>query len=247
MNIQKLISKVKIARKPRLINSFHLSPKSGVDVGDEEYQSVLQLLKEMLKCFKANKCGIAVSFYGEIFITLAECDHSFEISIANRPHCIDIKNAEPHLGGNHFIKMNSSSFESTLTVSVKTMRIKSEWKHYLVSEFGNNGLVLAELVIKNMTQRVKYYSTKDDFLTLNQQTKADILAAIHLGGPTLGESSMLFHLSNSLRKIIYISKITISANSIIISDSLGRESAQHFFGDREANYFTKYLIGYSVS
>jgi hypothetical protein len=242
MNIQKLISKVKIARKRRLINRFHLSPKSGIDVGDEEYQSVLPLLKDMLKCFKANKCSIDISFYGEIFITLAECDHSFELSIANRPRCIDIKSAETHLGDNHFIKMNSSSFESTLTVSVKTMRRKSEWKHYLVSEFGTDGLVLAELIIKNMHQRVRYYSTSDEALSLDQQTKLDRLAAIHLGGAILGESSMLYHLSNSLRKIIYISKITISAKSITIGNSLGRESSYHYFGDREAHFFSQYLI-----
>tara|TARA_R110002167_G_C12705114_1_gene654275 strand:- start:11479 stop:12213 length:735 start_codon:yes stop_codon:yes gene_type:complete len=244
MNIQKLISKIKIARKRRLINSFHLSPKSGIDVGNEEYQSILQLLKDMFKCFKANKCSIDVSFYGEIFITLAECDHSFELSITNRPRCIDIKSADTHLGDNHFIKMNSSSFNNSLTVSVKTMRKKSEWKHYSISEFDIDGLILAELIIKNMHQRVMYYSNSDEALSLDQQTKLDRLAAIHLGGAILGKSSMLHHLSSSLRKIIYISKITISAKSIIIGDSLDRESIYHYFGDREANFFSQYLINY---
>jgi hypothetical protein len=245
MNIQKLISKIKIARKRRLINSFHLSPKSGIDVGDEEYQSVLQLLKDMFKCFKANKFSIDVSFYGEIFITLSECDHSFELSIANRPRNIDIKNAETHLKDNPFIKLNSSNFENQLTVSVKTIRKKSEWKHYRASEFGIDGLLLAELIIKDMNQRVKYYSTDDDIFILDQPTRQDILAVIHLGGAKLGESSMLFHLSKSLMQIIYVSSMSISANNIIVGCMFGRDSTTHFFGSKESDFFRLYLQGFS--
>ncbi len=244
MNIQKLISQVRAAKKRRLINNFHFAPKGGVDVSDEEFQSVFLLLKDMFKCFKANKCSIEVSFYGEIYITLIELGHSFELSISNRSHCADIKYAETHLEDNLFTKINSPNFKNPLTVSVKTMRRKSEWKHYLVSEHDNDGLVLAELVIKDMTQRVKYYSTNDDFFTLNQQTKEDILAAIHLGGATLGESSMLFHLSISLRNKTYISKISIIENKILMSDIFERECNTHFFGGKENTFFQKYLVGY---
>jgi hypothetical protein len=244
MNIQTLISQVRAARKRRIINNFHLSPKSGVDVASDEFQSTMDLLKSMLKCFKANKCNIRVSFYGEIYITLIELGHSFELSVANRPRCLDLKNADTHLKDNPFIKLNSSNFENQLTVSAKTIRKKSEWKHYRCSEFTIDGLVLAELIIKEMNQRVKYYSTDDDLFILEQQTRQDILAVIHLGGATLGNSSMLYYLSKSLRQEIYVSKITISANSIIISDSLGRESTQYFFGDREAKFFSQYLLNY---
>jgi hypothetical protein len=243
MNIQKLISQVRAAKKRRLINNFHFAPKGGVDVSDEEFQSVLLLLKDMLKCFKNNKCSIEVSFYGEIYITVIELGHSFELSISNRPHCADIKYADIHAKDNLFIKLNSSSFSNPLTVSVKTLRKRSEWKHYCASEFGTDGLVLAEVVLKDMGQRVKYYSTGDDILIQEKPTKADILAAIHLGGATLGKPSMLHHLSNSLRDVIYVSRITISVNSIIISDSLGTESS-YYFGDREAKFFSHYLINY---
>jgi hypothetical protein len=244
MNIQKLISKVRVAKKRRLINNFHLSPKSGVDVENEEFQSVLLLLKDMFKWFKANNCNIQVSSYGEIYITLIELGHSFELSIANRPCCIDIKNADTHLIYNPFIKFIGSTFENQLTVSVKTTRKKSEWKHYRASEFGIDGILFAELVIKDMNQRVKHYSTDDDLFILEQPTRQDILAVIHLGGATLVNSSMLYHLSKSIRQEIYVSKIMISANSVIISDSLGIEITQHFFGDREAKFFSQYLLNY---
>jgi len=242
MNIQKLISQIKQAKKRRILNCFHQSPRSGVDVGNDEFQPALLILKNMFKYFKANKCGIHISFYGEMFITLIELGHSFEVSITNRPHCIDIKNAEDHLMDNPFIKLNSSNFENSLTISVITMRRKSEWKHYHASEFGIDGLVLAELVIKDMNQRVKYYSTDDDLFIVEQPTSQDILAVIHLGGATLGHSSMLYHLSKSLRQVIYVNKITITVNSIVFCDSLGRESSHHYFGKREANFFSQYLL-----
>jgi hypothetical protein len=133
----------------------------------------------MFKWFKVNNCNIQVSFYGEIYTTLIELGHSFELSIANRPSCIDIKNADTQLKDNPFIKLNSSNSENQLTISVKTIRKNSEWKHYRASEFGIDGLVLAELVIKDMNHRVKYYSSDDDIFILDKPRREDIIAAIH--------------------------------------------------------------------
>lgn len=244
MNIQKLISQVRAAKKRRLINNFHFAPKGGVDVSDEEFQSILLLLKDMFKCFKANKCSIEVSFYGEIYITLIELGHSFEISISNRPHCADIKYADIHAKDNLFIKLNTSSFNNPLTVSVKTLRKRSEWKHFNLSEVKLDGKGLAELINNEIHRKTKYYSSNDEVLMLNLMTKEDILAAIHLGGAILGESSMLFHLSISLRNKTYISKISILENKILMSDIFERECNTHFFGDKENTFFQKYLVGY---
>ncbi|TWX68527.1 hypothetical protein ESZ36_08515 [Colwellia demingiae] len=244
MNIQKLISQVRAAKKRRLINNFHCSPKGGVDVSDEDFQSLLLLLKDMFKSFKAHKCSIKVSFYGEIYITLIELGHSFELSIANRPLCADIKYADTHLEGNQFLKLNSSNFDNSLTVSFKTLRKTSEWKHYNLSDVELHGRELAELITKEMHQRAKYYSSNDEVLILDQTTKEDMFAAIHLGGAILGKSSMLYHLSKYIRSKIYISKISISENDIIMSDTFDRECNTHFFGDREAKFFSQYLINY---
>lgn len=52
MNIQKLISSVRQAKKRRSINDFHRRPRSGVDVIDKEFNDALSLLKELFKQLK---------------------------------------------------------------------------------------------------------------------------------------------------------------------------------------------------
>mgnify|MGYP005813681133 CR=1 FL=1 len=245
MNIQKLISQVKQAKKRRILNEFHQSPRSGVDVSDEKFQSALLLLQNMFKYFKANKCGIHISFYGEIFITLMELGHSFEISISKRPKRVVLQDLEEQLLTNTFIKLSHNNAKATLTLSVKTLRQRAEWKYYDTEEFSADGLLLAETISKDMIQRVRYYSSNDDEVILvNHGTTKDKLAAIHLGGALLGKQSILFYLSASLADKIFIQSISITPYQIIISHSFYESETTHHFKEKEHEFFTKYLYGY---
>lgn len=245
MNIQKLISQIKQAKKRRILNCFHQSPRSGVDVRSNEFNNVMILLKDILKCFKSKHCGIHISFYGEILITLHELDSSFEFSISSAPHHIDKKALEALLTENSFAKTIDVDSVSSLMISVKTMRKKSQWKHYCAADFNMDGSVITENIYKDISQRVRYYShINNEGQCLKQVTKEDKLAAIHFGGALLGKASMLFHLSKSLQNKIYVSDISISNSKIIISDSPINSTLSHVYGAKEDHFFRKYLCGY---
>jgi len=245
MNIQKLISQVKQAKKRSILNEFHQSPRSGVDVSDEKFQPTLLLLQNMFKYFKANKCDIHISFYGEIFITLIELGHSFEISITSHPRCVDFKILEEQLLTNTYIKLSNYDAKSILTVSVKTLRQRAKWKYYDIKKFNDDGQLLVGTISKDMIQRVRYYSSNDDeIFSINHRTTKDKLAAIHFGGALLGKQSILFYLSASLADKIFIQSISIAPYQIIISYSFYKSETTHHFKEKEHEFFIRYLFGY---
>ena len=245
MNIQNFISQVRKAKNLRVLNYFHQSPRSGVDVKQEDFIEVMLLLKNILKFYKSKNCDIGVSFYGEIYISINGTGHAFELSISNAPSSIKIKAIEASLDRIDFAKMSHFGSVSSLMVSVKTLRKKSHWKHYCASDFNMDATLIADNIYKDLLQRVRYYSyTINEEHYLNQVTKEDKLAAIHCGGALLGKSSMLFHLSKSLQDKIYVNDISITNNEIIISDHSNRDVHVHFYGTTEDKFFRKYLCCY---
>ena len=247
MNIQKLISSVRQAKKRRAINDFHRAPRSGVDVHPDNFNDILLLLKGMFKQFKARNCLIEISFYGEILITLNEDGHGFELSITNRPN---IKNPEillKKLESVKFLKLSYIDLNDSLTVSIKTMRRRSEWKHLLVSEYNNDETLLTEVIIKEINQRTRYYNNSAPCeWTINNVSKEDKLALIHFGGALYGSSSMLFYLSKSLQKVIYIKDLAITKKRIDVNKSYFNEATSHYFSKKEESFFEKYLFGYTA-
>lgn len=243
MNIQKLISAVRQARKRRKINYFHKTPRSGIDVPDDEFNVTLVMLKTLFKYFKAQNCLINVSFYGEIIITLTEMGHSFELSITSRPHFLNIDAHLEQLKNVPYIKLTSYSPNNSMALSVRTIRPKALWKHYPI-DINTLDNSLVERVFSDIKIKMNSYSTQDDDSSYTViPSKNDILAAIHLGGAFLGRSSMLYHLSKSLMNRIYIREISITDNAISIDGSSDVDKSEHWFGKREADFFKQYLPG----
>jgi hypothetical protein len=246
VNIQKLISSVRQAKKRRAINNFHRVPRSGVDVHPDNFNDILLLLKGMFKQFKARNCLIEISFFGEILITLNEDGHRFELSITNRPN---IKNPEillKKLESVKFLKLSNIDLNDSLTVSIKTMRRRSEWKHLLVSEYNNDETLLTEVIIKEINQRTRNYNNSALCeWTINNVSKEDKLALIHLGGALYGPSSMLFYLSKHLRKVIYVKDLSITDNQITVNKPYLHDETNHYFGKKENAFFEKYLFSYA--
>jgi hypothetical protein len=247
MNIQKLISSIRQAKKRRPLNDFHRKPRGGVDVHPDNFNDTLLLLKGMFKQFKARNCLIEISFYGEIIITINENGHRFELSITNRPN---IKNSEKllkELEKVNFLKLGSIDMNDSLTVSIKTMRRRSEWKHLLVSEYNNDETLLTEVIIKEINQRTRYYNNSAPCeWTINDVSTEDKLALIHFGGALYGPSSMLFYLSKSLQKVIYIKDLAITNKRIDVNKSYFNEATSHYFSKKEETFFEKYMLGYAV-
>jgi len=247
VNIQKLISSVRQAKKLRPLNDFHRIPRSGIDIIDIEFNNALLLLKELFKQFKASGCKIDISFYGEVFVSPPESVHRFELAISNRPN---INNAEyllKKLESVHFVKLDNIDADNTLVISIKTIRPRAQWKHYLVSEFKNDYDLFAETILKELNQRVRYYNNQDtNEWTVNYSTTEDKIAAIHFGGALLGPVSMLFYLSKYLRKVIYVNDISITEMQITVNKSYFNEESNHYFGKKEDTFFKKYLLGYNA-
>jgi hypothetical protein len=244
VNIQKLISSVRQAKKLRQLNDFHRAPRGGIDVMDKELNDALSLLKELFKQFKANDCKISISFYGEVFVSLPQSEHRFELAISNRP---DIKNTKAllkRLESTQFVKSDSFNVSNTLVVSIKTIRPRAMWKHYLVSEFKNDYGLFADTILKELRQRVRYYNQDTSEWEVNHLSTEDKLAAIHLGGALFGPTSMLFHLSKYLRKVIYVKDLSITGNQITVNKSYFNEESNHYFGKKEDAFFKKYLFEY---
>lgn len=247
MNIQKLISSVRQAKKRRAINDFHKAPRSGVDVIDEELNDALSLLKGLFKQFKASGCKIYISFYGEVFVSLPDSVHRFELAISNRP---TIKNADDLLNkleSVRFVKLDSFDADNTLVVSIKTIRTRAEWKHYSVAEFKSDHCLFADTILKELRQRVRYYNNPDsNEWTVNHSSTEDKLAAIHFGGALFGPTSMLFYLSKHLRKVIYVKDLTITDNQITVNKSYLHDETNHYFGKKENAFFEKYLFNFTA-
>jgi len=248
VSIQKLISSVRQAKKLRPLNDFHRLPRSGIDVTDKEFNDALYLLKGLFKQFKASGCKIDISFYGEIFVSLPDSVHRFELAISNRPN---IKNADDllkKLESVQFIKLDKIDVNNTSVVSIKTIRPRAQWKHYSVSEFENDSGLFAETILKELRQRVRFYNNQDtNEWSVNHSSTEDKLAAIHFGGALLGPTSMLFYLSKHLRKVIYVKDISIIENKITVNQSYFNEESNHYFGKKEDAFFKKYLFDYRVN
>jgi len=241
MNIQKLISAVRQARKRRKINDFHETPRSGIDVSDDEFNVTLVMLKTLFKYFKAQSCLIHISFYGEIIITLTEMGHSFELSITNRPHFLNIDEYLEQLKTAAYIRLPSHNPHNSMTLSVKTIRPKAIWKHYSI-DINNTENTLIEQVFNDLKTKMNSYSNQEGESSYAViPSKNDLLAAIHFGGAFLGTSSMLYHLSKLLTNRIYIREISIAEHVISIDGSNYADKSEHWFGKREAKFFTQYL------
>jgi len=247
VNIQKLISSVRQSKKLRPLNDFHRSPRSGIDVIDKEFNEALSLLKELFKQFKANGCKIDISFYGEVFVSLPASLHRFELAISNRPSIKNAENLLKNLESVQFIKLDSFDTDNTLVVSIKTIRSRAEWKHYSVSEFKSDYGLFAETILKELRQRVGYYSNQGPGeRTVNHSSTEDKIAAIHYGGALYGSTSMLFYLSQHLRKVIYVSDLSINGNQITVNKSYPGDETNHYFGKKEDAFFKKYLFDYAA-
>jgi hypothetical protein len=247
VNIQKLISSVRQAKKRRSINDFHRGPRSGVDVIDKEFNDALSLLQELFKQLKASGCKIDISFYGEVFVLLPESLHRFELAISNRPN---IKNADgllKKLKSVQFVRVGNIDVDNTLVVSIKTIRFRAEWKHYSVSEIKNDYALFAETILKELRQRVRYYNNPDsNEWEINDSNTEDKLAAIHYGGALYGPTSMLLYLSKHLRKVIYVKELSITDNQITVNKSYLCDETNHYFGKKEDAFFEKYLFNFAA-
>jgi len=247
MNIQKLISSVRQAKKLRPLNDFHRAPRSGIDVTTEEFNDALYLLKELFKQFKVHGCKIDISFYGELFVLLPESVHRFELAISNRPNIKNAKDLLKKLENVQFLKLNNIDVNNTLTVSIKTIRPRAEWKHFSVSEFKSDYALFAESILKELRKRVRYYNNPDtNEWTVNHSSTEDKLAVIHFGGALLGPASMLYYLSQHLRKVIYVNDLSINGNQITVNKSYPGDETNHYFGKKEHAFFKKYLFDYTA-
>jgi len=73
----------------------------------------------LFKQFKVSGCTIDISFYGEVFVSLSEGVHRFELAISNRPNIKNAKDLLKKLENVQFLKLDNIGVNNTLTVSYR--------------------------------------------------------------------------------------------------------------------------------
>ncbi len=242
MNIQKLVSLVKNARKRRQIFLFHDKPRSGIDVPEDDWNFVINLVTGLFKFYKAQGCNIEVTWWGEIFISLPNFETPFEISINHSPHHIKIDQVIKKVKDSGVARISNSGLETSMSISVRPVRKMSKWHSFPIDIYVTEPANLAAKVHEHIHSKISsYYKHDDELDKLRIITKEDLIAVIRLGGVLLGKNSMFHYIAAELDRRIFISKLIIFDSTIIIDAGRLYEESIHYFGKKELKFFLKYL------
>jgi hypothetical protein len=242
VNIQKLVSLVKNARKRRQIFLFHDNPRSGIDVPEEDWTYVISLVIDLFKLYKAQGCNIEVTWWGEIFISLPSLETPFEISINHKPNHIKVNDVIKNIKGSGFARIGNLDFATSLSLSVRPIRKKTKWHTLAIDTNDTDSSFIAVKMHENIHPKISSYYKEDNELDkIRKISKEDLIAVIRMGGVLLGRNSMLNYLAADLNRCIYISKLTISDSTITIDAGRLYEESVHHFGKKELKIFLQYL------
>jgi hypothetical protein len=240
MNIQKLISAVRKARKIRPVFLFHDKPRSGVDVPNEDWQFALQLLTTLFKHYKSAGCDIEISWWGEVFVTLPDYLTPFEISIHHKPISLNIDKTAKEAKEKKLSSLSDFCFKKTLAISMRPLRQRGKWKSFeLEGELKSIGeKTLAHIIPKLSSYMLPEQHELEQFRKINID---DIIAVIRFGSVILGKGSSFQYLCNEFTKQIYTPGLTIESSSIRIKSYGMQYDPEYPLGENEWLFLRKYL------
>jgi hypothetical protein len=235
MNIQKLISAVRKARKIRPVFLFHDKPRSGVDVPNEDWQLALQLLTTLFKHYKSEGCDIEISWWGEVFVTLPDYLTPFEISINHKPMSLNIDKTTKEAKEKKLSSLSNFCFKKTLAISMRPLRQRGKWKSF---ELDGELKSIGEKTLTHIIPKLSSYMLPEqhELEQFQQISTDDIIAVIRLGSVILGKGSYFQSLCNEFTKQIYIPSLTIENSSIRIK-TYGMQYCPEYPLDKKAWLF----------
>jgi hypothetical protein len=248
MNIQRLISLVRQARKRRSVFLFHDKPRSGIDVQNEDWSKVIELISPLFKYFKSKNCQIEVSWWGEIFVTLSSYDIPFEISINRRPLIKDINDIikKVERGGVNTVCVDDDFNKYSITV--RPVRRNTKPHSFPIDISSTQVADLGSLILEHIIGKVSsYYSQCNDLIKLHNTNNDDIIAIVRLGSAQLGRQALFYNIARELSKRIFVKGIEIEFGRLTIVDASSVYDCIYELGKREMKFLSYYLPESEIS
>ena len=242
MNIQKLTSLVRQARKRRQVFLFHDKPRSGIDVPNKDWPIVVELICSFFKYFKSQNCQIEVSWWGEIFVTLSSYDIPFEISINQRPLIKNISDIIKEVNESGISSVRVEDYFDTYSITVRAIRKNSKSHSFPIDITSNQEAELGDLIIEHITRKISsYYSQCDEFIKLRQVNCADIIAIVRLGSAQLGRQALFYSIARELSKRIFVRDINIECGRLTLAGGSYDHDCVYQLGKKEMKFLFYYL------
>lgn len=242
MNIQKLTSLVRQARKRRKAFLFHDKPRSGIDVPNKDWPKVVELICSLFKYFKSQNCRIEVSWWGEIFVTLSSYDTPFEISINQRPLIKNVSDIIKEVNESGISTVCVEDYFDTYSITVKPIRKNSKSHSFPVDIISNQQAELGDLILEHITHKISsYYSQCGEFIKLRRVNSGDIIAIIRLGSAQLGRQALFYSIAIELSKRIFVKGIEIKSGRLTLVGGSYEHDCVYQLGKKEMKFLSYYL------
>jgi len=242
MNIQKLTSLVRQARKRRKAFLFHDKPRSGIDVPNKDWPKVVELICSLFKYFKSQNCRIEVSWWGEIFVTLSSYDTPFEISINQRPLIKNVSDIIKEVNESGISTVCVEDYFDIYSITVKPIRKNSKSHSFPVDITSKQVTDLGDLILEHITRKVSsYYSQCDEFIKLRRVNSGDIIAIFRLGSAQLGRQALFYSIARELSKRIFVKGIEIKSGLLTLVGGSYEHDCVYQLGKKEMKFLSYYL------
>jgi hypothetical protein len=242
MNIQKLISLIRQARKRRQVFLFHDKPRSGIDVLNNDWPQVVELICSLFKYFKSQNCQIEVSWWGEIFVTLSDYDMPFEISINQRPLIKNVSDIIREVNESGISTVSVEDYFEIYSITVRPIRKNSKIHSFPINITSKLVTDLGDLILEHITRKVSsYYSQCDEFIKLRAISIGDIIAIVRLGSAQLGRQALFYSIARELSKRIFVKGIEIKSGRLTLVGGSYEHDCVYQLGKKEMKFLSYYL------
>ena len=240
MNIQRLISKVRKARKIRQVFLFHDKPRPGIDVPDDDWDFALKTLARAFKYYKAAGCSIEVSWWGEVFVALPDYLIPFEMSIHHRPTISNIEKVAKEASENLFSIISNANFNNSLVISVRPLRQRAKWQSF---ELNDENESIGVKTYDHIYRKISSYGQQEsnELEQLKKVTTEDVVAVIKLGSVILANSYCFQCISTEVKKQIFVKALTIEDSIISMGSYVSLSDTEYHLGNKELIFLQKYL------
>lgn len=242
MNIQKLTSLVRQARKRRQVFLFHDKPRSGIDVLNKDWPKVVEFIRSLLKYFKSQNYQIEVSWWGEIFVTLSSYDTPFEISINQRPLIKGVSDIIREVNESGIDTVCVEDYFDIYSITVRPIRKNTKSHSFPIDIINTQEADLGNLILEHITRKISSYHTQcDEFMKLRKVNSGDIIAIVRLGSAQFGRQALFYGIAKELSKRRFVQGINIECGRLTLAGGSYDHDCVYQLGKKEMKFLSYYL------
>ena len=241
MNIQSLISKLKQAKKRRVIFDYHRSPKNGVDISTEDWIWIAPFLYGLFKELKSMKYTITITWWGEIFVIYKGVDTAFELTLNYQSSVPYTYEFTQRVRDKTYVIHTISTRQTALNLGLKAYRTGTKWFYIPLRESTVTPASAACKINEVMQARQKEYSFAGWSVKPDIATSDDIAAVIHYRAALFGLGSRFDYISKKLLELIIYQDIELTNNAVHIKRSLYLSGYEFYLDIKHLSFIKKYL------